>query len=501
MATQKELMLRLSSLVGEDTLFRKASYRRYWLSEQFGSIAFSALIYTLFLMIAQETGSSFFSSLFAATYIGPAALLVTVSGALVDRLPKREVLVASYLAWAALAAGFAMVMGILWAVYLLAVVFAMVSQVKGAAGSSARPLLVPKDKLDRATALGQFGGLIAQVIGVLILPFVFLHTLGAAWLAALCVPLFLAAAYQAARITKIGGRVTDVRKVVSGSREHFMEAWSYLAGERTSYVTMWLYILTSVISYVVITLVPAYASDILGVPKSVAVFIAIPAAGGIWLALRFDHLVIRRLGPLPSVIFGFAGLTAGVIALGFTGGIARVFAATGVPLGADALPILIAMVLAVITGFSYMFINVTDNAIINARIPHGMQGRVFSGQNVLANLSAVPPILLAGITADQVGVSPVFVVTGSVCAGIAFVLLGRHGVQFVMLERAARGDRKSPGLVPNRPTTPQEQVGPGADPEQAEAPPRTPGAHRAQSADERPASRRAVGDGQEPGLR
>ncbi|MBF6599070.1 MAG: MFS transporter [Dehalococcoidia bacterium] len=464
MPTQQEWMLRISSLVGEKTLFKNASYRRFWLSEQFASTGVAALVYTMFLEIQRSTGSTFFGSLFAAVYIGPAALLVTVSGAITDQLPKREVMFASYLAWALLAVGFALFTDRLYAIYLIAILFAIVSQIKGAASSSARPLLVPQEKLDRASALGQLGGIIAQAIGVLILPFVFLTTLGASALAAFCVPLFVAAALEVSRIRKIGGKMESARTVLSGSRAHFMAGWRYLESDQLSYLSVWIYVLTSVASYVVITLVPRYTSAVLALRPEIGVFIVVPAVIGVWGALRFDHIVIERVSALPAMVFALAALVAGVLLLGFVPWLAAGIGELGAPLGADTLKIVVTMLLAVAIGFSYMFLNVADNAIINARIPREMQGRVFSGQSVFSNLASVPPILLAGIGADVIGVAPVLVITGAVCGGAGIYVFARHGVRQA-LARGRRGAEPPPRDVPEQTApTPQQQVGPVDEP-------------------------------------
>jgi len=448
---ERDWMLRLSSLVGDRTLFRDRSYRRFWLAQQLSTVGVSALVYSMFLMIERETGSAFFGNLFAATYIGPAALLVTVSGALTDHLPKRSVLVAGYIAWAALAAGFAMTAEYLWAVYPVAVAFAIVSQVKGAASSSARPLLVPKAQLERANALGQLGGILAQGVGVLLLPLLFLHTLGAAALAAVCVPLFLLAALEVAQIRRLGGKAHHIRRALRANRSQFAGAWRDLMDDRVSHLTVWFYVLASVTSYVVITLVPRFASDVLGLPEEFGVFIVLPAVAGVWLALRFGDAVIRRLSPLPAVVISFGVLAGGSLLLGFVPLVASKVSGLGAPLGAEAMRIAVTAALGVGIGFGYMFVNVADSAIINARMPEGIQGRVFSGQSVLGNLAAIPPILLAGVGADVLGVAPVLVATALICGGIGAYILARYGLARAILAAAERAQvpaGSAPGEAP-----------------------------------------------------
>src|SRR5689334_12958099 len=84
----RSAMLRLSSLVGERTLFENDSYRRLWLAKLLSHVPTNALVYTMLLLVVDATGKSFFSSLFVVAYIAPTAFLGTISGVLVDRMPK-----------------------------------------------------------------------------------------------------------------------------------------------------------------------------------------------------------------------------------------------------------------------------------------------------------------------------------------------------------------------------------------------------------------------------
>src|SRR4051812_3803233 len=80
MADTRAAMLRLSSLVGERTLFENESFRRLWLSKLLSHAPTNAIVYTMLILVVQATGKSFFSSLFVVAYIAPTALLGTVSG-------------------------------------------------------------------------------------------------------------------------------------------------------------------------------------------------------------------------------------------------------------------------------------------------------------------------------------------------------------------------------------------------------------------------------------
>jgi hypothetical protein len=65
-----------------------------------------------------------------------------------------------------------------------------------------------------------------------------------------------------------------------------------------------------------------------------------------------------------------------------------------------------------------------------------MQGRVFAAQAVLANLTAIVPVLIASLLADAVGVAPVLVAAG-VLALLAALWSEARGSRAVAVESAA----------------------------------------------------------------
>jgi hypothetical protein len=85
------------------------------------------------------------------------------------------------------------------------------------------------------------------------------------------------------------------------------------------------------------------------------------------------------------------------------------------PFGETTARIMISSVLGAALAFAFTFVNIVGRSIVNERIPREMQGRVLAAQTVLTNLASIPPILLTGLLADVIGVSPVFFLIA--CAG------------------------------------------------------------------------------------
>lgn len=433
MADTRTAMLRLSAIVGERALFENDAFRRLWLSRLLSHIPVNAVIYTMLILVVNATGRSFASSLFVVAYIAPSALLGTLSGAIVDRAPKGVLLGATNALRAGLCLLLAMSTDDVLLIYLIAVGFAVASQVSGPAEAAALPAIVEPADYTAANSLNNLGSLIAQVAGLMVLPALFLKTIGAAPLALLCGALFAASAFQFLLVEGLGGPVSDVRITIGGTRERFAQAWHRLTLDSVSYVSVVIVVLANTTGLVVVTLLPRYATQVLGVTAENAIFVVTPAALGIWLALRFVRGLSGRVSPWWSVGGSYGALVAGVVLLAFVhhlGDAVERANPLGLfspgPFGESSARIIAAMALAAAMAFAFTFVNVVGRTIVNERIPREMQGRVFAAQSVLTNLASIPPILLTGLLADALGVTPVFFIIGVICALLALFLAARN---------------------------------------------------------------------------
>jgi hypothetical protein len=96
------------------------------------------------------------------------------------------------------------------------------------------------------------------------------------------------------------------------------------------------------------------------------------------------------------------------------------------PFGESSARIMISSVLGAGLAFAFTFVNIVGRSIVNERIPREMQGRVLAAQTVLINLASIPPILLTGLLADVIGVSPVFFLVGISCGLLALYYAARN---------------------------------------------------------------------------
>jgi MFS family permease len=433
MADTRTAMLRLSALVGERTLFENDAYRKLWLSRLLSHAAVNATVYAMLILVVEATGKNFASSLFVVAYIAPSALLGTVSGVLVDRMPKGLMLAGMAAIRGALCILLALSTDSLLMIYVIAVAFAIASQFSSPAESAALPAVVGTDDYTSANSLNNLGSLISQIVGLMILPVVFLKTVGPEALAIVCAGMFAAAAFNFLIIEGLGGPISRVAVTWDDTRERFAEAWHRLTMDAVSYISVVLVVLANTTGLVVVTLLPRYASEVLSINTENAIFVVTPAAVGIWLALRFVRRISGRVSPWWSVGGSFAALVGGVMLLAFIrplGSALEQWNLLGLfdpgPFGEGTARIIITGVLAAGLAFAFTFVNVVGRTIVNERIPQEMQGRVFAAQTVLTNLASIPPILLTGLMADAIGVTPVFFFVGLMCGVLAMFYAARN---------------------------------------------------------------------------
>jgi MFS family permease len=433
MADTRTAMLRLSALVGERTLFENDAYRKLWVARLLSHTPVNAIVYAMLILVVNATGKNFFSSLFVAAYIAPTALLGTISGVLVDRVPKGVVLAGTNLVRAALCILLAISVDNVLMVYVIAVLFAVGSQFAGPAEASALPAIVPAEQYTSANSLNNLQSLISQVAGLMVLPVIFLKTVGPEALAVVCAGMFLAAAFNFLLIEGFGGPVSTVDITVEDTRERFAEAWARLTADSVSYVSVVIVVLASTLSLVVVTLLPRYSTDVLGLSSENMIFVVTPAALGIWLALRFVRAAAERYSPWWTIGGSFGALVFGVMAAAFVNPFAGVLERLNLfglfdpgPFGETTALIIVTGAIALGLAFVYTFLNVVGRSIINHRIPTDMQGRIFAAQTVLTNLASIPPILLAGILADLIGTTKVFFLVGLICGLLALYYTARN---------------------------------------------------------------------------
>jgi len=154
-------------------------FQRFWLARMLSHSAQNAILLALLVTVVNETGSTVHSSLLVLTFVVPSALFGLLGGVVVDRLPKREVLVTTGLFRTALGLLFIRAGASVPSIYVTNLALAVITQLAAPAESATLPSLVPENQLVGATAALNLEVVISQVLGTVLLAPLLVKTIDA----------------------------------------------------------------------------------------------------------------------------------------------------------------------------------------------------------------------------------------------------------------------------------------------------------------------------------
>ena len=120
-------------------LLANSRFRRLMEARAVAQTGQNAMLYTLLILVVNETASSIHSTLLVTAWMLPCIVLGVPAGSVADVLPKRALLVTGYAVRAALAAAMILYVDDVWTLYLLVLAFSSVGQVSGPAEAAALP--------------------------------------------------------------------------------------------------------------------------------------------------------------------------------------------------------------------------------------------------------------------------------------------------------------------------------------------------------------------------
>lgn len=427
---------RWEALTGGSAILQEDGFRRLWLGRLFSHTALNAVLFTLLVLaVGEGGGSSIKSALFITAYLLPTATLGTVSGVLVDRVPKNLVLAGVNILRVVFMILLLVASANLWTVYGIALLLAITSQFASPAEAAALPQVVRADQLTTANSTSSFGGLVSQLVGFAVIPAVFLNTVGPKPLFFVAAVLFASGAAFFFSIRLLAAGKVDIDDVVDSVRDvrkQFAEAWETLSHDLQAYMSVIIVVLASTTSLVAVTLMPMFTQDVLDIAVRNSIFVFLPAAVGILAALRLVHVLERRVERIWLVGSGFVLLMASFACMALTVPFADLLESLNPlgafdpgPLGDTSARIVVAIIFSTAAAFSLSLVGVASRSLVNDRMPLEIQGRVFAAQVVLTNLASIPPIMLAGVLSELAGVEPVMLLTVLILVGAAAWSLAR----------------------------------------------------------------------------
>lgn len=357
-------------------------------------IALVALIFSLTGSGLAVSGAVVFEAL-------PVLMFGALAGAVVDRLPRRRVLIAADLARAALAVLMAQTTSVP-VIYALAFGLALGGVFHGPASQSLVPAVVPERILGRANALTWSSVQSSHVLGAA-LGGAAIAVVGASGAFLLNAATFLLSALLLLRVPEPTDAGSTTRRTrLRTEARHGLE---FIRADRFIVQLMAVQLLAVLSVGGTGALLVVLATRQLGVDEAdFGLLVAALGVGAVIGPLLFGRLVDRIDSP---VLVFIPYLVRGLIdaALAFVTGL--------------WVPITLLLVYGINTSTG----GVAYTTLLQRRVPADLRGRVFSAFNVVWQAGRLASLALAGILADVVSVQSVYV-----GAGVLLVLAGLIGL-------------------------------------------------------------------------
>ena len=384
---------------------RHRNYRLYFLG-QLVSLTGSWVQTTSLSWLAYElTGQSMWPAMVSAAAVLPTFVFGAWGGALVDRWPKRTLLMVTqtiFLALALLLAGLVFA-GVItpWQMLAISVAGGLVTAVDLPARLAFVMDLVGREDLINAVALNSLMFNMARVLGPFIAGVV-LTTLGPGLCFLLNGLSYVAVLLALSRIT-VGNRVHPKARQSVGSA--LLDGFRYVMRRRDLSLLLVLAVLMSFLAWPMLVLLPAFARHRLGMNESGYSFLL----SGVGCGALVAALVIASFGSVQRrrtlLASGVVLLSIGLIGLSF----------------ADRLGV--AILFAALTGFGLILFFAVNQAVFQLGTDDHNRGRIMGIWSML--LSGAQPLgnLLAGPAADHWGEGIVLRAEGIGCVAAALLLL------------------------------------------------------------------------------
>jgi MFS family permease len=416
------------------------------MAQLFAQTSQHAIHFIQMVLIEQLTGSTVHLGLTILAFTLPGVLFSPVAGVVVDRFPKKWVLVLSNLTRVLLVSSYIVVLNTLhgtWellAIYVITFLTATLAQFFSPAEASTIPLLVGEDRLLAANSLFTVTMALSQVIGLLVLGPLAVSLLRVQGGFVMIALMYLVAAVLVSTIPKdrqlIGGAALAARPASPAASSGWQRLWTefreglrFVAGKRTLKAAMTHLVTIATLVMVMAMMAPGYAARVLGMAPENAVIVFAPAGAGMLLATglvgRWGHL-LRRFG------FGYIALTLAGLAFGAMGllsldyqrllqPILEVYPQAAFSLASAT------MALGFLLGLCMASANILAQTELQRESPAYIRGRVFSVQFMLNNLVGIPPMLALGGMADAMGIPRVLKIVGVATIGLVLAsILIRH---------------------------------------------------------------------------
>lgn len=412
-------------------LFTNFNFMKLWLAQVFSQLAANILNFALIIRVFDlAVGTKYASisvSLLVLAFGVPSIIFALLAGAYVDHMDRKKVLIVANLIRAVLVVGFLFFDTNLVMIYGLVFVISIFSQFFIPAEAAAMPRVVDSRDLAIANSLFLF-----TLYGSFALGYALAGPAISAWghnaVYWVAASSFLLATVLCIRLPKIHvaskrldfGKINHQVIVTIGTTTR-----KIVSTPRLLFPIINLTIIQMMIG-VVAVIAPAIALLLFGQNlASVSGRMIIPAAIGMLMGAAVVGYWLKKAGRIAVIDIGFL-LVVGVL------------------IGAYFLPHLkessfyhwIITIGLLLIGFAAAIISVTAQTLLQTNSSDEERGKIFGTLNMMMNLAASIPVLLAGIIADILSPLSVLAISG--------VLIGVYGIyQFLTMRKHEQIYRKN----------------------------------------------------------
>ncbi|GAB3683819.1 hypothetical protein GCM10027597_32060 [Saccharopolyspora tripterygii] len=390
-------------------LLARPAYQRWWAATVISRAGDILAGMTLLLLVLERTGSGLGAAGVVVAEILPVLLFAPLAGVVVDRLPRRQVMIAADLVRMALAATLPWIDTQVIAVYAIAIAFALSASTVffNPAANSMLPAAVSKHELVTANAGIWTAAVIAQIA---LAPLAG----GLAAVARFATAFWVNAASFATSAVLLTGLAVPAHHVGALSHGWLHDALGgarLLITDRLLRALAGAQLLAALSAGATSALLVVLAREQLALgPQGfgwLLAVIAVGAAAGPTLLTRFVREPAR-----PDIVFSAYGLR-GLVDL--------VLAATTWPPLATAALLLYG--LGTSTGTT------TFTSLVQAHTDEAVRGRVFSGLDALWQTGRLASLILGGLLSDKLGITAVYLLGAALlltAATAGFTLTNAH---------------------------------------------------------------------------
>lgn len=407
-------------------LFRNTRFLRIWAAQLSSGLAANLLNFALVIRVYDLAQGSRYAnvavSLLIVSFALPSVVFAVFAGAYVDRWDRKKVLLWSNLIRAVLVLLFLLFESNLFAVYGLVFLISICTQFFIPAEAAALPRLVKKSQLLSTNSLFLFSFYASFVVGYSLAgPAVGIFGPRSTYI-------IMSVAFGLAAVLVLGLPQLKPEKpprtthIFASVLKQVRESMGEILHTKTLLFPLLNLAIAQAVIGVIAVLAPALASILFHQSLTAAsVKLIVPAA----LAMVLGAILVGQLGKkVNKVRMINYGIVLAVFSLLGLGLVHRV----------QDWPVFIVIVISVsaLMGLANAFVTVSAQTLLQINTSDEQRGKVFGALNMLVNVAALIPVILAGISADIL--SPTTVLIGAALLLAVFGIFQRFAFRGVALK-------------------------------------------------------------------